>query len=162
MGKLAIYRLLLLFTVCLSVCLSTTSKPQRPSQRPRNRLSRHAPAARCYTSFPLASNTSAATAIGMWGYAPVPIPGTLVKMSLDWHVFKRVCFCCRIGIEILLCVSPKLVMDAQKGHVAELLQLCVRMQTSSQVSLRDRATRASQLKSFKLLHKCTRFAFEKP
>jgi len=35
-------------------------------------------------------------------------------------------------------------------------------QQEAQMSLRDRATRACQLKSCKLLHKCRRLAFEKP
>ena len=47
---------------------------------------------------------------------------------------------------------------SQMGYIGTGLALC---QQETQLSLRDRATRACQLKSGKVLHKCRRLVFEK-
>jgi len=92
-----------------------------------------------------------------------------IKVNLAKYT-GQTSFCSKVTIwtckqQYILTVDQLLYVDTQWQLVNQ--QICCKTVTyfsfrqETQLSLRDRATRACQLKSGKVLHKCRRLAFEK-
>ena len=72
--------------------------------------------------------------------------------------------CALVSLQLALVVlltCYTLVVDLLYDIRLTVPRKCYRVVQEAQLSLRDRATRACQLKSGKVLHKCRRLVFEK-